>query len=249
MEDTLVLTSIFAILKKRAFLIIGLILLGLGLMMAYTFFIVTPEFTSNTQLLVNRTTSEITGAEVNDIDKDIKMINTYKDIIKGPVILDQVRKELDTSLTTDELAKKIGIETEENSQVFSIKVTDEGPNASARLANKIATTFKNEIGNIMKVDNVTIISKAIPKSDPISPNIPLNAAVGLIGGLISGIGLAFLLELTDKTIQSDSFITEKVEWTILGSVYEISPEETIHKKESKKINLKPQKINSINSKE
>lgn len=244
MEDTLVLTSVFATLKKRIFLIVGLGLLGLGLMMAYTIFFVTPQFTSSTQLLVNRTTSEITGAEVNDIDKDIKMINTYKDIIKGPVILDQVRKELNTPLTTDELAGKTVIETEENSQVFSINVTDEDPYASARLANKVAATFKNEIGNIMKVDNVTIISKAIPKSTPISPNIPMNAVVGLIAGLMLGTGLSFLLELMDKTIQSDHYITEKVEWTILGSVYEISPDEASLEKERKHANLNLQRINS-----
>lgn len=39
MEDTLVLTSVFATLKKRIFLIVGLSLLGLGLMVAYTVFL------------------------------------------------------------------------------------------------------------------------------------------------------------------------------------------------------------------
>ena len=244
MEETLILTSVFNTLKKRTFLIAGLGILGLGLMVIYTLIFVTPQFSSSTQLLVNRTTAEITGAEVNDIDKDIKMINTYKDIIKGPVILDQVRKELDTPLTTDELAGKIVIGTEENSQVFSINVTDLDPYASARLANKVAETFKNEIGSIMKVDNVTIISKAVPKSTAISPNVPMNAIVGLIAGLMLGVGLTFLLELMDKTIQSDNYITEKVEWTILGSVYEIISEETSIEKEKNHANLTLQRINS-----
>ena len=244
MEETLILTSVFNTLKKRMFLIAGLGILGLGLMVIYTLIFITPQFSSSTQLLVNRTTAEITGAEVNDIAKDIKMINTYKDIIKGPVILDQVRKELDTPLTTDELAGKIVIGTEENSQVFSINVTDIDPYASARLANKVAETFKNEIGSIMKVDNVTIISKAVPKSAAISPNIPMNAIVGLIAGLMLGVGLTFLLELMDKTIQSDNYITEKVEWTILGSVYEIISEETSIEKEKNHANLTLQRINS-----
>ncbi|MGB3159830.1 MAG: Wzz/FepE/Etk N-terminal domain-containing protein [Carnobacterium sp.] len=244
MEDTLGLASIFTTLKKRIFMIIGLGLLGLGLMIAYTLIFVTPQFSSSTQLLVNRITSETTGAEVNDIDKDIKMINTYKDIIKGPVILDQVREELDTPLTTDELSGKIIIETEESSQVFSINVTDEDPYVAARLANNVAATFKDEIGTIMKVDNVTIISKAIPKSTPISPNVPLNAIVGLIAGLMLGIGLTFFLELMDKTIKSDNYITEKVEWTILGSVYEINTGETTIEKETNQLNLNLQRINS-----
>ncbi|WP_034549873.1 YveK family protein [Carnobacterium funditum] len=244
MEDTLVLTNIFTTLKKRAGLIIVLSLLGLGLMMAYTMIFVTPQFTASTQLLVNRTTSEITGVEVNDIDKDIKMINTYKDIIKGPVILDQVRKELNIPLTPDQLAGKIVIQTEENSQVFSINVTDEDPYASARLANKVAATFRNEIGTIMKVDNVTIISKAVPKSTPISPNIPMNAVAGLIIGLMMGIGITFLIELADKTIQSDSYITDKVEWTILGSVYEMTLEETNPEMKTKEMNLNLQRVNS-----
>lgn len=244
MEDTLILTSIFTILKKRAVLIVGLGFVGLVLMFGYTVALVVPQYSSSTQLLVNRTTTELTGVEIGDVDKDIKMINTYKDIIKGPVILDLVRKDLAIPLTTDELSGKILIGTEENSQVFSLTVTDEDPYTAARIANKIAATFKNEIGKIMKVDNVTIISKAVPKNTPISPNLPMNAAVGLIVGLMLGMVITFLLELVDNTIRSNSYITEKVEWTILGNVFEMSVEEGEPEKEAKQPNLELIRANS-----
>lgn len=74
---------------------------------------------------MNRTTESTEGIQLNDISTNVQMINTYKDIIKGPVILNEVSQNIGTNLTASELAEKSEIITENNSQVFSLTVTDE----------------------------------------------------------------------------------------------------------------------------
>ncbi|WP_373472208.1 YveK family protein [Carnobacterium alterfunditum] len=225
MEEEISLSELFNILKKRLSVIVSLGLIVLIIAAGFTFFIATPEYNATTQILVNRTTESAEGLQLTDINTNVQMINTYKDIIKGPVILNEVQENLETALTTTELSNKIEITTQENSQVFSLTVTDDSPYEAAEIANAVAVTFQNEIGNIMNVENVTIISEAVPVTDQISPNNPLNLVIGLLVGLMLGVGIAFLLEFMDKTVRDERFITETLGWSVLGSVSEMSHDE------------------------
>lgn len=225
MEEEISLSELFATLKNKLGLIISLSLLGLLLTALYTFFIVTPMYESTTQLLVNRTADEGTGIQLNDINTNVRMIDTYKDIIKGPVILDEVKDNLNTDFTAGQLGNMVQITANANSQVFSLTIQTDNPIEAMEIANEIATTFQNKISDIMNVENVSIISKATVKNNPVSPNIPMNLAIGLILGLMVGVGIAFLQTYLDNTIKGNTFINESIGWPDLGSISVLSSED------------------------
>ena len=228
MEEEISLVELFDILKKRLGMIVSFALVGVILSAIFTFFVVTPKYSARTQLLVSRTQSnEI--VQQTDINTNLQLINTYKDIIKGPVILDDVREKLDVEMSHQALSDKVNIETKNDSQVFSLSITGENPYDAAVLANTIAETFRNKIGDLMKVDNVSIISEAVPNLTPVSPNQKLNLVIGLMLGAMLGIGLSFVLEFLDNTVKDDRFITEELGWTNLGYIHEISSEEIVKK--------------------
>jgi capsular polysaccharide biosynthesis protein len=224
MEEEISLVELFNIIKKRLGLIINLTLGGLLVVAFYTFFIATPEYSSTTQLLVNRT-QQTDVIQRSDIDTNVQLINTYKDIIKGPVILDEVREDLTLDLSHSQLSSKITISNETNSQVFSIRVNDTNPYNAATIANTTASVFQENLDEIMNVDNVTIISQAEPNINPISPNHILNLAIGVILGGMIGVGLAFLIEFLDNTVKDEKFIVEELGWTSLGRISEMSADE------------------------
>lgn len=244
MEEVISLSELFGFLKKRFAMIVSFGLIGLIIASVFTFFIAIPQYNATTQILVNRTTNQTEGIQLNDINMNVQMINTYKDIIKGPVILDQVSQGLETTLTASQLASKIEIATQDDSQVFSIIVTDENPFQAAKIANEVALTFQDEIGNIMQVENVTVISEAEPSENPISPNSTLNLIIGLLVGLLIGIGTALFIEFMDKSIQDERFITETLGWTNLGNVSEMSNEELKAKEDAKKTNREIRNVKS-----
>ena len=48
--------------------------------------------------------------------------------------------------------------------------------------------------------NVNVVDRAELPGKPVEPNIPLNLALGMLGGLVGGVSLAFVLESLDDTI-------------------------------------------------
>lgn len=219
------LVELFEVLKKRWSMIISLALIGLILAAVFTFFIATPKYSATSQLLVNQTTGNTEGIQLNDINTNVQMINTYRDIIKGPVILEDVSKELELDLTVTQLADQIEILTQDSSQVFSLRVINEDFSTASNIANTTASIFRDEVGNIMNVENVTIISEAVPNMNPVSPNNLLNLIIGLLLGAMLGVGAAFFFEFMDKSVKDEHFITDILGWSTLGNISEMTHDE------------------------
>jgi polysaccharide biosynthesis transport protein len=65
-------------------------------------------------------------------------------------------------------------------------------------------------------NDVTIVDKARVPTGPISPNIPLNLIMGLIGGVLIGFGGAFLIEFVGDSINLPEEVERKLNLTLLG---------------------------------
>lgn len=223
MEETISIKDIFKTLKKRWKLIMLLTLIAALISGTISYFLLTPVYQSSTQILVNQKQSG-NQLDSNQIRSNIDMINTYSVIIKSPAILEKVIDELELDQSVDQLSQKITINSQENSQVFSLTVQDSNPAKSVKIANTVSSIFQKEIKDIMKVDNVSILAKAEIKENPspVKPNPLMNIAIAVMVGLMAGIGLAFLLEYLDNTIKDEDDIERLLDLPLLGSIQKIS---------------------------
>lgn len=218
MEEEISLVELFDILKKHFKLII-ITTLGAAVIAAiYTFFLVTPTYESSTEILVTQTSDETSAVSQQDITTSLSLISTYEDIIRNDVVLDPVIEELDLDATTDDLRESISVQVNEDSQVFSVLAQSENPYEAAEISNTVAAVFQENIYDMMNVDNVTIISAAVPNMNPASPNNLLNIVIGVLLGAMIGIGLVFIRELTDNTVKSEEVAQEITGWNNLGQI-------------------------------
>lgn len=159
------------------------------------------------------------------------MTNTYKVIIKSPVILDQVKEKLGLDVTTQDLNEKIEVGNEKDSQVVTVTAIDKDPKLARDIANTTAEVFKGEIAKIMSVDNVTVLSKAevAESQSPIKPRPMLNVAIAFVVGLMASVGLAFLLEYLDNTVKKEEDVENLLGLPVLGIVARMD-EETMNVK-------------------
>lgn len=235
MEDTISLQELIKVIRKRLLLIISLVILAVGIAGIASYYLLTPIYQVSTQILVNQQQSEQSPFSTQDIQMNLQLIETYSIIIKSPIILAKVIEKLELDTSPDLLAKKITVNSAQNSQVVNISVQDPNIRQAVDIANSTVEVFQEEIRTIMNVDNVKILSPAVQlaKKVPIKPNPILNMVVAGVIGLMVGFGVAFLLDYVDMTVKTEQEIEKLTGLPIIGLISPISDKEVKRAKQSK----------------
>ncbi|WP_166626745.1 YveK family protein [Jeotgalicoccus sp. S0W5] len=219
MEETLNLEDILDVIKSSA-LMIAIMTLLFGCIAAFgTLFFITPQYESNTQILVSQSQqSEVIDNQ--DIQASLQLVNTYRDIIKSPTVLDDVIQNLNLEESTEAVSNKINVTNQDQSQVLTVTVTDESAQRAEDIANEIGTVFQEKVTEVMSVDNVSVLATADVGENPapVSPQPVINIAIGLILGLLVGLGIAFLKAFLDKRIQSEEDVEKYLDLPVIGTV-------------------------------
>ncbi|MER1956103.1 MAG: Wzz/FepE/Etk N-terminal domain-containing protein [Solibacillus sp.] len=231
MEETISLSKIVEIIRKRIVLIIIFIIISISISIGVTFYVLTPIYQAQTQILVNQKSNSVETNSWQATDIDLRLINTYNEIITSPVILTPVIEKLELDTTPEQLMEQITVSSKSDSQVVNISVIVPDPLNAVEIANTVAEVFKEQIPKLMSVDNITILSAA-KQSDsprPLKPNKELNLVVGAVIGFMLGVGLAMYLEFLDTTIKSEDDIETFLHLPVMG-VVGLIPEEKVKKK-------------------
>lgn len=220
MGKTNALQNSFKMIRKHIGLIILMTIMSIVISGFISLFVLSPVYQSSTEILVNQSTADADQFINQNIQTDLQLINTYSGIIKSPAILDQVIKEINLNLTTDELIKKITVSNAEQSQIIEITVLDQDPAMAVVIANTTANIFEKEILELMNIDNVKIFSPAVMKENPVpvSPEPVLNITIAGVIGLMVGVGTASLMEYLDTTMKDQEDIESILGIPFLGII-------------------------------
>lgn len=74
------------------------------------------------------------------------------------------------------------------------------------------------LSTLMENNNITLVDPAVSTDAPVSPNLPVNVAMGLLLGVFGGCALAFVLDLLDTTIKSKEDVEQVIGVPLLGVV-------------------------------
>src|SRR5690606_2275967 len=237
MKETISLQEIIKIIKKRLVLIIALTVIGCAVAAGISFYAITPIYDAQTQILVNQKGNADQVYSLQSTNTALSLINTYQVIITSPVILNPVLESLDLDKPTGELAQQISVFTKTDSKVVNIRVEDPNPAVAVDIANTLAEVFKENIPQLMSIDNISILSaaKLSENPSPVKPDILLNSAIGAVIGLMLGFGLTFLLEFLDMSIKGERDVEDYLQLPVIGMV------DFIKEEKEKKLSLRVQK--------
>ena len=121
------------------------------------------------------------------------------------------------SVSASQLAKDISVNTQQQSQVFSVSATADTPEKAKAEANAVARSFRDQIPNIMNIDNVTIVAPATNGVQS-SPNVKLFTLAGFVIGLVLTFAVILIREMINTTVRDDTYLTQDLGLTNLGYV-------------------------------
>jgi capsular polysaccharide biosynthesis protein len=219
------LKDYFLMIKKRLKFIILFVLACTMLTAVYSNLNYQPIYQASTKLIVNKTgEKDQMGREQIDfgaIGINLVLINTYKEIIKTPAIMDKVvQRYPDLNLSSEQLSAITNVSDLRQTQVMTIAAQHYSYEKAVRIVNAVSDVFQTEIPKIMKIDNVTILNRAKLQDNPIPVNTRSNQFIILsfIASFVVAIGIILLLEAMDDTLKTDEDIRRLLETSTLAVV-------------------------------
>lgn len=217
MEQELDLYKIWQIVTKRWKLLVLIPLLAALASLLVSLFLITPQYRATTTLMVTRP-AETTEMIYRDIQLSRELIGTYREIIHSRQVQELVIAARSLPYSVSELRGKTEVEAVRDTELIKVDVTDPDPQLASDIANDTVRIFMEQIVEIMKIENVSIIDEAVTPGGPVSPRVEMNVAVALVVGLMGAVGLSFLLEYLDRTVKDAAEIQEKLDLPLIGSI-------------------------------
>jgi len=192
------LRELFYALKKRILVILAAILAGAVIAGAVTKLFITPVYSATATMLV--LTKETTLSSLADLQIGSQLTKDYN------------------ILTYKELKERITVENPSDTRILSITATDKDPEMAKKIADTLAKTSADFIGDKMEVTPPKIIEEGEVPTIQTSPSTKKNVLIGALAGLVLSAGVIILLTLMDDTIKSEDDIENYLGLTTLASI-------------------------------
>ncbi|MCD8369687.1 MAG: Wzz/FepE/Etk N-terminal domain-containing protein [Clostridiales bacterium] len=205
-------------LKRRLLLIITVALLCGGIAMAYSMYVLIPQYQSTVMMYV--LSKETTLTSLADLQIGTQLTADYQIIVTSRPVLEDVIDELNLNINYHQLKNQIFIDNPTGTRILSITVQDTDPIMAKRIADCTAETAADYIGDIMElVPPKMIESGEIPLSKS-SPNNMRNAMIGAFAGAFVVCAWVTMEMVLNDTIRGEEDVERYLGLTVLASVPE-----------------------------
>ena len=135
-----------------------------------------------------------------------------------------IKSEYENALQNDEGARKALADQEGRSlELDKSAVEYENLNRDFRVNEQLLESMmsrmrETSVTSSIEMESARIIDRAFEPSSPISPNVPVNLVLGIVGGLFLGFSVAFLIAMVDDKIKTTFDVETLVGLPLLGVI-------------------------------
>ena len=215
-ENEIDISYVLSIIKHWWILIFCFMVLGSGIAVIYNYN--TPvKYQSNTTVYIE---PQVNSNEVDyqGILTNQKMVQTYAEIIQSRTVVNKVIKELRLDTNYETFKKNLSVDVNTDTQILKINFKDQDKIKARDIVNSTADTFIAEIKSKLDVNNISVIDRAIIAKNPVEPKVYRNMAIGILGGMIIGLVLAFLIDAMDNKVKTHEDVKKYLNLKTLGVI-------------------------------
>lgn len=198
---------------------VSFVMLAVG--MLYSVLIKQPLYYGDVTLILvqeNKNYNQNSNLTQNDIALNQKLVTTYSEIIKSKRVLNRVIDEMKLDYKTEELAKKINVASVKDTEIIKIAVSDADNKKAAKIANKIASVFQNEVTDIYNLENVSVIDSAEVQTEAYNINVARDSIIFFAVGFVLTVGIYFVIYYFDTSIKSVEEVEKELGVPVIGTI-------------------------------
>ena len=225
MEQELSLRDVLDVLRRRAWIVLVVIFIAGVAAAVLSYIVLPPVYQADTSLIVNEkeTAAQPTsGVDYGQIQTYRSLAVTYAQIITSRAILQDTIDTLNLPETVEQLTGMTTVQVKGQTEIIMISVKDKDAARAALIANTVAKSFITQLPTLVnRVENVSVIDRAVPVTKQVSPRPLLNIAVALVAALMLGVLLAFLVDYFDDTVKTPDDIKKLFGLRVLAVVPDV----------------------------
>ncbi len=190
---------------------------------------ITPTYKSQARVYITATSTGTLDAYNVGIYSATR-IASYADLAKDPAVLQRVIKRVGADMTPAELAPNVTAEAQPNTVILLIGVTNSDPEMARELARaegnevvKLVASLETPSKGVNGEDPVSPIVARLAgdasfNANPVSPNLGLNLAVGMLLGLLVGVAGAVLRDMFDTSIKTPQDLSDATDAAVMAVI-------------------------------
>jgi capsular polysaccharide biosynthesis protein len=209
--------ELFYVLLHKFWIIISIGIIGAAAAWAVSTYVIKPVYTSTTKVYIINKADE-TKMTLQDLQTGSQLTKDYMILVKSRLVTEQVIKDLNLTMTSEELANSIEVKIPQDTRILEIVVTSHDPILAKEMADAIAEVSSNRMVSIMEIKKVNVLEEGNLPTAPSGPKVMRNT---ILGGLLGGILVSIVIltfHLLNDTIRTTEDIEKYLGLTTLGAV-------------------------------
>jgi len=202
--------------KKRLWVILLVTILFGGASGAFSKYVLIPQYQSTTMMYI--VSKETTLTSLADLQIGSQLTQDYKIIVTSRPVLQEVIDEMKLGMEYEDLKKRITIENPSNTRILTVTVEDSNPWRAKEIADLVARTSAEYIGDIMEMVPPKIIEEGVVATRKSSPSNTKNAVLGAMAGALLVCGYLALRVIMNDSIQTEEDVMRYLGLNVLASV-------------------------------
>lgn len=217
-EEIIKIRDVVKILKKRWKMILSITIISTIFSAVASFYIISPKYEASTKLFIGKENDKNTNYNDNDIIMYQKLLKTYAEVIETNNLVEKAIEKDGLSTTPEEVLKGLVVTPRNDTQILEIKYTSKDRELAKDVLDSITSEFVESSIQLIPNGNVKILEDIKVPDSPVSPNKSMYIAIAVLVGLMISIGLSFLLEFMDNTVNTKEELEQILGIPAIGAI-------------------------------
>ena len=216
---TISLLDLWEIFRTRLVPMILAAVIAIGLLFAYSQFLVNPTYRSTATLYILKTDNDANYTSSNsDFSLALNIVNDCTYMLKSNKVLSSVINELGLSMSISSLKRCVSTSNPANTRILEVSVTTPDPNMSKQIVDKVCEIGAVEIRDAMGMDQVNLYSYGtIPSTQANRVRLRSFVLVG-VAAAAAVYAVFFVIFILDDKIKSEEDVERYLGVTVLSEI-------------------------------
>lgn len=210
------LLELLQLLKKHLKLVVVLPLVCALVMGAYCYLMMPNAYTSSVSMYVLAQNESASSSSLSsDLSASQMVSNDVATLLQSDRVLNGTAADLGLKDLSD---YKVSVSSASTSRVITLEVTGTDAAGTANVANKMADNVSSIAREVMGLDSVNTIDKAVTPEAPSGPKRPLYVAVALMGGLFAAVAVVVVADMLNTKVRDQADVEELLGIPVIGRI-------------------------------